>query len=239
MALQTILHAVLDRVDQVLGVRLARVLAPCVIASALGCVIVVIEPFLTHRGRHSYLIFNLVLAWMPLPFAWLSYRQFQAGTRLGWMFAAAWLLFLPNSPYLFTDLIHLMGRSLPHYWPDLVKILLFAMTGMCVGLISLQLMHGLVTRAKGWMAGWLFVATVSVLCSLGVYLGRFQRWHSWDMLRNAPAILRDIVVFLRHPSAVNHHTGFVVLLAVFIFSSYLIVYALRHAPRFHDTPPAR
>ena len=124
--LQTILDASLDRLDRQLGIRLARVLAPCLLASMVGCLAVVLEPILTHRPRQMHLIKNLILAWLPLGFAWLSCRRAQAGkARTGWFVvcSVSWLLLLPNSPYLFTDLVHLMGRYTDHYWADLIKIL--------------------------------------------------------------------------------------------------------------------
>lgn len=238
--LQALLHAALDRLDRQLGVRLARVVAPCLLASMIGCFAVVLEPSLTHRPRQMHLIKNLILAWLPLGFAWLSYRRAQAGQARSWCFAAfttAWLLLLPNSPYLFTDLVHLLGRYTNHYWLDLIKVLLFATTGMCVGMISLQLMHGLVARWKGWLVGWFFVAVISLLCSIGVGLGRFKRWNSWDALRAPKSILRDTIDYLHHPWADDQPTGFFILMTLFLFCSYLSFYALRHAPPIETAPP--
>lgn len=241
--LQALLNASLDRVDQHLGVRLARVLAPCLLASMIGCFAVVLEPYLTHRPRQMHLIKNLILAWLPVGFAWLSYRRAQAGQArsasfVGW--AIGWLLLLPNSPYLFTDLVHLLGRYTANYWLDLIKVLLFATTGMCVGMISLQLMHGLVTRWKGWLAGWGFVAMISALCSIGVGLGRFKRWNSWDVLRAPKSIVQDMLEYLHHPWASDHPTGFYVLMTLFVFCSYLSFYTLRHAPPIEaHVPPER
>jgi uncharacterized membrane protein len=237
--LQALLNASLNRIDQQLGVRLAHVLAPCLLASAVGCLAVVLDPLLTQRSRQTHLIKNLILAWLPLGFAWLSYRRAQAGQARSWCFAAlatAWLLLLPNSPYLFTDLVHLFGRYTNHYWLDLMKVLLFATTGMCVGMVSLQLMHGLVTRWKGWLAGWLFVGGISLLCSIGVGLGRFKRWNSWDALRAPKPILRDILDYFRHPWANDQPTGFFILMTLFLFCSYLSFYALRHAPPIETAP---
>ncbi|MBL9167891.1 MAG: DUF1361 domain-containing protein [Verrucomicrobiales bacterium] len=237
--IQLLLQAALDRLDRHLGVRLAHVVAPCLLASMIGCFAVVLEPVLTHRSRQTHLIKNLILAWLPLGFAWLSFRRAQAGHFRDWWFGTctvAWLLLLPNSPYLFTDLVHLLGRYNNHYWSDLVKVLLFATTGMGVGMISLQLMHGLVTRWRGWLAGWTFVAIISVLCSIGVGLGRFKRWNSWDALRTPKLVLRDVIDYIQHPGSSNHPTGFLVLMALFLFCSYLTFYALRHAPPI-ETPP--
>ena len=223
----------LNLLDHWLGVRLARVVLPCVCASAIACGIVALETAFGGRNRQWYLVFNLILAWIPLLFAWLSFHLFRAGRARGaafWGCALGWLLFLPNAPYLLTDLVHLLGKSLPHYWPDMIKILLFGITGMLVGMLSLQLMHGLVAQRKGWLAGWAFVALISALSSVGVALGRFRRWNSWDALHDPHSILRDALDLTKNPSVSNTTGWFFVLLSVLIFCSYAMFYAMRHAP---------
>lgn len=231
--LMTAFEPWLNLVDHLLGVRLARVLVPCVGASAVACSIVTVETLLGGRTRQWYLVYNLILAWIPLLFAWLCHHLFRAGRTRSlafWGSAAGWLLFLPNAPYLLTDLVHLLGKSLPHFWPDMIKILLFAITGMLVGMVSLQLMHGMVTQRRGWLAGWGFVAMVSTLCSVGVSLGRFRRWNSWDALHDPQSILRDALDLTKNPYVSNTTGWFFVLFSLLLFSSYAMFYALRHAP---------
>jgi uncharacterized membrane protein len=131
----------------------------------------------------------------------------------------------------------LKAKYTNNYWSDQIKVLLFASTGMGVGVISMQLMHGLVARWKGWLTGWLFIATTSLLCSVGVGLGRFKRWNSWDALRSPLAIAHDILDYLRHPFATNQPTSFFLVMAVFVFCSYLILYSFRHAPLVEAASP--
>src|SRR5271156_5490448 len=76
----------------------------------------------TGNIRYLLLVWNLALAWLPLLFALGVYHRYQRGERKGWrilMLAALWILFLPNAPYIFTDLIHLNTWFGSHYWVDL------------------------------------------------------------------------------------------------------------------------
>ncbi|HAM72423.1 MAG TPA: hypothetical protein DCM86_12345 [Verrucomicrobiales bacterium] len=232
----------LNWADAQLGVRLARVLLPCVAASLAATGIVTVEMFFGGRHRQWYLVLNLGLAWIPLGFAWLAWRRAATTGCKGpafWGLSAAWLLFFPNAPYILTDLVHLLGKSLPHYWPDMAKILLFGITGMMTGMLSLQLMHGVVASRRGWIQGWGFVAAVSVLASIGVSLGRFRRWNSWDALHDPQGILRDAFDLTRSPHVQNPTGWFFLLLALLIFCSYGMFYALRYAPPHEEpSPPA-
>lgn len=52
-------------------------------------------------------------------------------------------------------------------------------------------MHALVAGRRGWMAGWIFVIGVAFLSGFGVYLGRFERWNSWDVVVQPLAVAAD------------------------------------------------
>ncbi|MBM3846677.1 MAG: DUF1361 domain-containing protein [Verrucomicrobia bacterium] len=216
--------------DRLLGARFARAATACLFASAVACSIVLLESAWGERRRQTYLIFNLFLAWLPLLFAWTCVRLSEKGrdhTFGFWVSALCWLLFLPNAPYIFTDLVHLMGRSLPHYWPDMMKIVLFALTGFTVGMLSLEMMHQLVERRWGWWRGWFFAGGVSVLCAIGVYLGRFRRWNSWDALQDAKSIVRDAISLISSPWISSTTGQFAVRMAVVVFCGYVMVRMLR------------
>jgi uncharacterized membrane protein len=113
--------------------------------------------------------------------------------------AAAWLVFFPNAPYIFTDLIHLRPVVDHRFWMDLIIILLFAWSGFLVGCLSLRLLHEAVARQHGWWAGWAFVASACALAGIGVYIGRFLRWNSWDLLVNPLGLAFDLLGLLGHP----------------------------------------
>ena len=92
--------------------------------------------------------------------------------------------FFPNAPYILTDFLHLgsMGDIVPG-WYDVLMLFWFAWTGLMLGVVSLYLMQDIVARALGGAAGWVFVVLAAGFGSFGIYLGRFLRWNSWDLLR--------------------------------------------------------
>src|SRR4051794_29157364 len=116
-------------------------------ASVVSVVLVGLRIAWTSDWNYLFLIWNLFLAWLPLVFALGVCRQYQIGKGRGWKLGALtalWLLFLPNAPYIFTDLVHLNNWFRHHYWVDLSLILLFAFTGFLLGFISLYLMQSVV-----------------------------------------------------------------------------------------------
>ena len=96
--------------------------------------------------------------------------------------AALWLLFLPNAPYLLTDLIHLGSRDDAPLWFDLVLFSAFAWTGAFLGFLSIYLMQVVVRRAHGALLGWALVGGSLLASGFGIYLGRSLRWNSWDFV---------------------------------------------------------
>ena len=76
----------------------------------------------------------------------------------------------------------------------------FSWTGLLLGLVSLYLMHDIVQRTFGRWFGWAFVFIVSGLSSFGVYLGRFVRFNSWDMLNDPKEIVVTVLGLAIDPS---------------------------------------
>src|SRR5690242_20450563 len=101
-------------------------------ASAVSVALLLARIAWTGELFYAGLAWNLFLAWLPLVFALLARDEFQAEPARrpwSWRFlglAGAWLLFFPNAPYIFTDVIHLTTYFYSHFWVDLVLILLCA-----------------------------------------------------------------------------------------------------------------
>jgi uncharacterized membrane protein len=138
--------------------------------------------------------------------------------------AMLWLLFFPNAPYILTDLQHL---SHPYggapIWFDMLLINWFAWTGLLLGIFSLFLMQDLVRRTLGRWAGWGFVLSVSALSGLGIYLGRFLRWNSWDLLLRPLDLLWELIQYALNPSIQS--LVFISVFSSFFIFIYVTVYA--------------
>lgn len=209
------------------------------VASASSVGLALMRMMFTHHLNDLGLIWNLFLAWLPLVFALLAGREYQLSGGCSWRFRSftvAWLLFFPNAPYIFTDLVHLPSRFYGHYWVDMLLILLFAITGLVVGFLSLFLMHSMITRMAGRLAGWCFIATVAGLSGFGVWLGRFLRFNSWDVVFKPFAFCRELGSWLLNPFVYRSSFVFSALFALFVFLSYLMLYALTHLPQTQFVP---
>ena len=187
---------------------------------------------LSHNSTYSLMSRNLFLAWPPLASAFFAYKYhkkpavvFRVTTALC---VVLWLVFLPNAPYLVTDLVHFSPRYDMSLWFDLIMFVAYAVTGLLYGSISIYWMQQLVRKMAGAAAGWLFVCGVSALSSFGIYLGRFQRWNSWDVISHPIGLLTDIWQNVRHPLSHFQTFAFSTLFTLFLMSVYLIVTALTH-----------
>jgi len=193
--------------------------------SGVGVALVAMRFLVSRQFTYFNLVWNLVLAWLPLGFAFLADR-FRASRRCLFGCLFLWLLFLPNSPYLVTDLVHLKPRPPVPLWFDILLVQSFVLTGLLLGFLSLYLIHQRVSRSCGWRLGWGFTLVMIGLTGFGIYLGRFERWNSWDLFLRPLALSSDIWDLARHPRANKTAFGFSTLCAMFLFLTYAAFYAL-------------
>ncbi len=180
--------------------------------------------------RYGGLVWNLFLAWIPFVLAYFASSLPWRKTLLYLVLpvtAFLWLIFFPNAPYILTDLQHLARESsAAPVWYDVIMLIWFSWTGLLLGLVSLYLMHEIVHRNFGRWVGWLFVFVVSGLSSFGVYLGRFVRFNSWDILNDPKEIVVTILGLAIDPSM--RLIAFTILFAVFYLFVYLTLYSFAH-----------
>ena len=209
-------------------------------ASAVSVTLVFARIVWTGHLRYAFLVWNLFLAWLPLIFALLAREKYQNASGRSWRFAAlagAWLLFFPNAPYIFTDVIHLTSSFSRHFWIDLVLILSCAMTGLVLGFLSLYLMHSVAKRMIGRWWSWLFIAAVAGVSGFGIYLGRFLRLNSWDVLLRPVKLYHGLGTWVTDPLSHPASFAFPVLFAAFLFIAYVMLYGLtllEHNPRLSE-----
>lgn len=178
---------------------------------------------------YAFLIWNLFLAWIPLLIAHhleknkrsLSLIYFTAMSLI-------WLLFFPNAPYIITDLLHLKPRNSIPLWYDLGMLFSFALTGFALGLWSLRKMHlAFEDRFSAGSAKILVLLSV-FLGAFGIYLGRFLRWNSWDILADPLELLRDIALRFAFPHHHLHTWAITLVFGTIILFSYLLIFPSTH-----------
>ena len=175
-----------------------------------------------------FLIWNLILAWIPLLLGLLVYNRYRRGTSLVTLAPALalWLLFLPNAPYIVTDFVHLSADSPAPLWLDGVELSVFAWTGMLLGFVSLYLVHAVARHRFGSVAGWAGVLSVLSLVSVGVYLGRVKRWNSWDLLTEPSARLAQLHAHFGDPASLTRAAGISLAVTCLLAAAYLVFYVL-------------
>jgi uncharacterized membrane protein len=200
-------------------------LAAFLAASAWCVVLLRLRQYEYGEARYGYLVSNLALAWIPLLLAGLlvaAYSQRRPVAEL-LVIGLAWLVFLPNAPYVLTDFIHL-GPD--HRQFDAILLASFAFTSLALGFASLLLVQLMVTRAAGAALGW-FVALSSLLAaSVGIYLGRVLRLNSWDVVQRPGRLTGLVRDRLDDPFGNRHLIGFVVVLCGFLTLAYCGLYGL-------------
>ena len=177
----------------------------------------------TGDGFYRFLVWNLFLAWVPLAFAVAAYARSRRGVDpLTVALLVPWLLFFPNAPYLLTDFIHLEEGPAP-LWYDALMLSAFAWTGLLLGFASLYLVQLILRRAFGAAVAWVGVFGALALGSIGVYVGRFIRLNSWDVLLH-PRYVVD-VVHARLVAEPPEMAQALLALTAFLSVGYLVVYS--------------
>lgn len=152
-----------------------------------------LEAFDSHSG---WIIWNLFLAFIPLALSfWLFRRKTNSRSFLWWIGLVVFIAFLPNAPYLLTDIIHLIRAVRTGYSVWIIVVIfiplhLFAiLSGFEAYVVSLiNQGHYLKRQGAGKFVVWAELIT-HALCAIGVYLGRFRRFNSWDLVTDPSNIL--------------------------------------------------
>jgi uncharacterized membrane protein len=194
-----------------------------VIPSAVAIFLLAVRVFWSERTEFSFLLWNLVLAWVPLALSAIIARRHDARARLVALVPlfALWLGFLPNAPYIVTDFMHLTPREEAPLWFDALMLASFAWAGVTLGTASLATCARVVRERFGAMPSHAFVAVTIVLTAFGIYLGRFVRLNTWDVLVHPFSVARNVVAPVAHPATHMRAWTFTPIFAAFFFASYL------------------
>ncbi len=148
-----------------------------------------------------FLVWNLFLAY--LPYALLVFLKQQPQwieEKLKFcVVLLCWLLILPNSFYILTDLFHLGINNAMPLWFDLALIFSFAWNGLIMGVLSVWEMEKMIRLHRKISNEWLFIFPIMFLNALGIYIGRYLRFNSWDVITNPFQLAHDIIYLIIHP----------------------------------------
>ena len=183
------------------------------------CFMIAVRMEKTGSHHYLFLVWNLFLAAVPLIFSTglriLTRRRWPTPLQVACL--VLWLLFLPNAPYILTDLLHLTAPSTGPGWYDVAMLISCSGTGVLLGYLSLIDVHSLIAKRAGEIFGWTLAVCSMALTGFAMYLGRFLRWNSWDVIVN-PSRFIDIAEGLRDPLAHSRS-----LAVTFIFGTIFVL----------------
>ncbi|MGL5081140.1 MAG: DUF1361 domain-containing protein [Microcoleaceae cyanobacterium] len=155
---------------------------------------------------------------------WRNRRHTRSRTHslFWWLGSLTFIFFLPNAPYVLTDVIHLIQQIRQDYSVWVITLALIPQyllfMGIGFGAYVLSLINlNCYLKEQGWsQPQWLVEWIIHGLCAIGIYLGRFQRFNSWDILTQ-PRIVLDSVQenFLNERPLVVITVTFIVLLVLY------------------------
>lgn len=170
-----------------------------------------------------FLLWNIFLAWIP--FAVSHYLTLPVVNNK-WkerMLLIVWLLFFPNALYIITDLVHLDIESSIPKWFDAILLFTSSIVGLMMAFISLYRVEKFLSERFARKTVSIIIAGVLFLGSFGVYLGRFLRWNSWDIVSNPLGLLATIVQRFIFPFEHLRTWGITITLTILFYLLYLSI----------------
>ena len=190
--------------------------------------LVLIGVRLFNKTSTAYLFYpwNIFLAVIPI---WFSrrLRKYESVNFRSVALIAGWLLFFPNAPYILTDIFHFYPRPGVPVWYDLLLVLAGSWTGLMAGIISLMQVDGFIGRHTG--KKWRIALTGIFLfaASNGIYLGRFLRYNSWDVVTKPFNLVQLAVEYVFAPFDHTHAWGFCFICTGLLLLMY---YSIKNLP---------
>ncbi len=187
---------------------------------------------LIHTRSYLFLNWNLFLAFLPWLLTSLAVLRNVKNRIAILVIAAVWLALFPNCPYILTDLMHIRQIGDAPLWMDLLIVLSFAWAGLCYGFLSLMDIRRLLRES--FRAGRKTIEGLSVLviylAAFGVYVGRFWRWNSWDLLGSPGELMRDTLDRFTGGESWARMIGFTFLLGTLLNAMFFVFRHLRRQP---------
>ncbi len=201
------------------------------LSSLLGCALYVARMLLSHERTFSFLTWNLFLAWIPFICSLIVTQLHERYPQRRWTLIVPgilWLVFLPNAPYIVTDIVHLTDKTHFPMWYDIGMFATFAWTGCILGIVSLNQMQRVVRQFSGRVVSWLFVFGAIWLSGFGIFLGRFHNLNSWDLFVQPDTLVDFVASKLHQPLADRNAIGVTLMFAAFMLVCYVTFVAIEH-----------
>jgi uncharacterized membrane protein len=184
--------------------------------------LVIVRIIYTGHLTFIFLVWNLFLAFIPFSISsYLERNSSWIKNRVRLLVALlAWILFIPNSFYIITDLFHL-GSSAAPIWFDLALLLSFAWNGLILGIVSVRQVEKILQSVLPKTNEMFFLVPIMLLNAFGIYVGRYLRFNSWDVIGNPFELMGNISALVLYPSAYKSAWAMISCYAVLLSFIYV------------------
>lgn len=176
-------------------------------------------------GKYSliFILWNILLSFIPLLVSTILVILKNNNKLKDWtllVLGIVWLLFLPNAPYIVTDLMHIgVVRAVPALY-DSVLLFSSALVGVLFGLYSVSDMEKILASRFSFFVSKTIIFLVMILTGFGIYLGRFLRFNSWDVFVNPSYLINAIRDIFSNKADLIEALTYTSLFGVFIIVVY-------------------
>ncbi len=182
----------------------------------------------TDQWSYAFLIWNLFLAFIPYILI-KNYKDNQHKILQAAIIGAT-ILFLPNAPYIMTDLFHLRARIAAPMWLDLILILSFAFLGMVFFILSVNRLLAIsnaLFNSRWITSGIKFFIMLS--SAYGIYLGRYLRFNSWDIVSDPFHLAKKMLLSVFDADCYKETFAVTITFTIFLYLIFEIVASLKNA----------
>ena len=198
-------------------------------------ILFVLRLFINWSIDYWYLSWNLILAFIPLfimsfLIRWLKKHRMSHPSSMALIFV--WLSFLPNSFYIITDYIHLLDTKSVSIMLDIILIFLVTLTGLIAGFASVHMFEKQLMKRYSRQFSRGAIIAIFLASSFAIYLGRYLRWNTWDIVLNPAGLLFDVSDRLINPTAYSNTFSTTAIFFVFLTLMYFaILYTCKPAKK--------
>lgn len=196
------------------------------LASGVSFGLLLVRIIITGSTRLSFMVWNLILGWIPLLLAFWLYKRLSGKRLPDWkdvIIGFLWLGFLPNSFYMISDLIHLQSSGEVSLLYDTAMIVSFVLNGILLGYTSLFIVQNQLKKYAGTKVAYIFSQVVLVLSAFAIYLGRYLRWNTWDVVVNPAGLVFDVSDRIINPGTHLHTFVVTGVFYVVLGSTYIVI----------------
>lgn len=187
------------------------------VSMALSIVLLSIRMKLNQSFFFLFLIWNLILAMVPYLITTYLGSLKNLNNWILILSFGLWLLFLPNAPYIITDLLHLNAIESRFIWLDVLVVSSFACNGLLLFYLSIFDMEHILKRMVNGRILKVIILILFPLTAFGMYLGRFLRYNSWEIIQYLYPLFEDILNIIWYPT--QHVTAWIFTLTFSVFLS--------------------